>query len=266
MFNANSEQPQQQQQFGVSGAPTRFRGGGASTTTTAAANSAAYPHNNNDDYSSRDKPSSSSHSALYLFVLLVLLGLAVIAVPFFLKVLPFQKLNSSSNNILPEETSQQQHNYQLTTPRPYHHQQEESHPSSPTYQQEPSSPPANKKMGLDKLGYEIIRQGSSSQAVARANRVTVHAIGSVLAAPGGNKKKFWSTKDQGSQPFQYTAGVGEVIKGWDEGVLGMKQGEVRGISIPANQGYGASGFPAWGIPPNADLHFEIEVMVIETTK
>ena len=54
---------------------------------------------------------------------------------------------------------------------------------------------------------------------------------------------------------RYTAGVGGVIKGWDQGCLGMKLGEVRQLTIPADEGYGASGFPAWGIPPNGGLYF-----------
>mgnify|MGYP001170684591 CR=1 FL=1 len=54
---------------------------------------------------------------------------------------------------------------------------------------------------------------------------------------------------------RYTAGVGGVIKGWDQGCLGMKLGEVRQLTIPADEGYGANGFPAWGIPPNGGLYF-----------
>ena len=76
-------------------------------------------------------------------------------------------------------------------------------------------------------------------------------------------KKFWSTKDAGQKPFTYQAGVGGVIKGWDQGCLGMKVGEVRILNIPADEGYGASGFPAWGIPANGGLTFEIEVLQIK---
>ena len=62
-------------------------------------------------------------------------------------------------------------------------------------------------------------------------------------------KKFWSTKDAGQKPFQYQAGVGGVIRGWDEGCLGMTVGETRQLVIPAAEGYGEGGNPAWGIPP-----------------
>jgi U3 small nucleolar RNA-associated protein 21 len=58
------------------------------------------------------------------------------------------------------------------------------------------------------------------------------------------------------------AGVGGVIKGWDQGCLGMKVGEIRDLIIPADEGYGTKGFPAWGIPPGGTLMFEIEVLKI----
>merc|ERR1711872_727906 len=49
--------------------------------------------------------------------------------------------------------------------------------------------------------------------------------------------KFWSTKDPGQQPFSWNAGIGQVIPGWDQGVLGMKVGEIRKIYIPSDLGY-----------------------------
>ena len=53
-----------------------------------------------------------------------------------------------------------------------------------------------------------------------------------------------------------------VTQGWDQGCLGMKLGATRKLDIPADEGYGAGGFPAWGIPPNGGLLFEIEVLKI----
>lgn len=88
--------------------------------------------------------------------------------------------------------------------------------------------------------------------------VTVHATGVVEETT----KTFWSTRDAGERPFTYQAGVGGVITGWDRGVLGMGVGEVRKLRIPAEEGYGARGFPAWGIPAGATLLFEIEVLTI----
>eukprot|EP00922_Rhytidocystis_sp_ex-Travisia-forbesii_P009646 GHVS01014102.1.p1 GENE.GHVS01014102.1~~GHVS01014102.1.p1 ORF type:complete len:280 (-),score=61.05 GHVS01014102.1:1052-1891(-) len=237
--------------------PTRFRGPTGSEVlvpNTTSSSSQDY-YNNNNCYSPTDKKptSGSSHSSIYLFVILIIVAATVLAVPFLLKTLPFQTRSHITDKPT-AEIHQQNHNYQLTTPRP--------HEKLPPPQQQYK---AVTQMGLEKLGIEILKAGSSSaQAVVRSNKVTVHALGSVLEV-GGGKTKFWSTRDAGQQPFKYTAGVGEVITGWDQGVLGMAQGEVRGISIPGNQGYGAQGFPAWGIPPNADLHFEIEVLSIDNT-
>merc|ERR1711915_420335 len=95
--------------------------------------------------------------------------------------------------------------------------------------------------------------------VEERNTVTVHATGVVIETG----KKFWSTKDPGQQPFTYQAGVGQVITGWDRGVLNMQLGEIRQILIPAHEGYGEKGFPAWGIPAGGTLNFEIEVLKID---
>ena len=102
-----------------------------------------------------------------------------------------------------------------------------------------------------KTTYTVVTEGAGDKVVAKNSKVKVHATGTVVETD----KKFWSTKDKGQQPFEYTAGVGGVIKGWDQGCLGMKLGEVRQLTIPADEGYGASGFPAWGIPPNGGLYF-----------
>eukprot|EP01051_Picozoa_sp_SAG22_P024042 SAG22_NODE_6482_length_848_cov_1.524700_1_plen_142_part_00 len=107
--------------------------------------------------------------------------------------------------------------------------------------------------------YEVVTEGSGDRTVSAKDTVTVHATGIVAETD----KKFWSTKDPGQQPFTYQAGVGGVIKGWDQGCLGMKLGEVRKLKIPAHEGYGAGGFPAWGIPPNGGLNFEIEILKIK---
>eukprot|EP00929_Paragymnodinium_shiwhaense_P018355 TRINITY_DN12881_c0_g1_i1.p1 TRINITY_DN12881_c0_g1~~TRINITY_DN12881_c0_g1_i1.p1 ORF type:complete len:149 (-),score=33.06 TRINITY_DN12881_c0_g1_i1:22-468(-) len=107
--------------------------------------------------------------------------------------------------------------------------------------------------------YQIIVPGKDdAPSIAVGDKVTVHATGIVAKSD----KKFWSTKDKGQQPFTYNAGGG-VIKGWDMGSRGMKQGETRRLKIPAAEGYGARGFPSWGIPENADLIFELEVLSIK---
>ncbi|CAD7929917.1 unnamed protein product [Amoebophrya sp. A25] len=106
--------------------------------------------------------------------------------------------------------------------------------------------------------YSVLKGGSGAE-VKRGATVTVHATG-VVKESG---KKFWSTKDPGQQPFTYQAGVGKVIVGWDQGLLGMKIGESRLVTIPAHEGYGAEGFPAWGIPPGGTLEFTLEVLSIQ---
>lgn len=114
-----------------------------------------------------------------------------------------------------------------------------------------------------KTTYEVIKPGSG-KSVTKGATVSVHATGNVLSEAG--PQKFWSTKDAGQQPFTYSAGTGGVITGWDQGCLGMQLGEVRKLTIPAHEGYGAGGFPAWGIPPKATLQFEIEVLAIKGGK
>ena len=73
---------------------------------------------------------------------------------------------------------------------------------------------------------------------------------------------FWSTKDPGQKAFSFTIGLGQVIKAWDEGVMTMTVGEVARIKCTPDYGYGAGGFPAWGIMPNSVLLFEIEVLSV----
>ena len=73
-----------------------------------------------------------------------------------------------------------------------------------------------------------------------------------------NGTKFDSSKDHGTKPFSFPLGAGQVIKGWDEGVAGMKPGGVRKFIIPSNLGYGPQGAGGGAIPPNATLIFEVE--------
>jgi FKBP-type peptidyl-prolyl cis-trans isomerase len=99
----------------------------------------------------------------------------------------------------------------------------------------------------------------SRQTVTKGSAVTVHATG-VVEETGTT---FWSTKDDGQTPFSYVAGVGAVIVGWDRAVLDRRKGEVLEARIPAKEGYGEGGFPAWGIPPGGTLLFTIEVLAVE---
>ena len=103
----------------------------------------------------------------------------------------------------------------------------------------------------------ILRNGTGPLP-RKGQTVTVHCTG--YGKDRDLTKKFWSTKDPGQQPFSFQVGVGQVIKGWDEGVLGMQVGEIAKLLCSPDYAYGSGGFPAWGIQPNSELVFEIEVL------
>ena len=106
------------------------------------------------------------------------------------------------------------------------------------------------------LQYEDVKEGGGAEAKA-GGQVSVHYTG-WLYTDGKAGKKFDSSKDRG-QPFRFPLGGGRVIRGWDEGVQGMKVGGVRRLVIPPDLGYGARG-AGGAIPPNATLLFEVELL------
>ncbi len=97
-----------------------------------------------------------------------------------------------------------------------------------------------------------INVGTGAEAVA-GKSVKVHYTGTLA-----NGQKFDSSLDR-SQPFAFVLGAGQVIKGWDTGVAGMKVGGKRKLTIPPDMAYGARGFPPV-IPPNSTLVFEVELL------
>jgi FKBP-type peptidyl-prolyl cis-trans isomerase len=99
-----------------------------------------------------------------------------------------------------------------------------------------------------------LQVGAGAEAVA-GKKVSVHYTGTLTSG-----QKFDSSLDRG-KPFQFTLGAGQVIKGWDQGVAGMKVGGKRRLQIPPEMAYGARGFPPV-IPPNSTLVFEIELLAV----
>ncbi len=112
-------------------------------------------------------------------------------------------------------------------------------------------PPAPTKLESEDLA------AGSGRAAKPGDTVHVQYTGTLM-----NGTKFDSSYDHGGDPFKFTIGKGEVIKGWDQGVVGMKVGGKRRLRIPPDLGYGANGSPP-AIPANAGLVFEIELVSID---
>lgn len=107
------------------------------------------------------------------------------------------------------------------------------------------------------LKREVLKAApADAKSPTKGQRVTVHYTG-WLDDNGKPGTKFDSSVDRG-QKFTFIIGVGQVIKGWDEGVMAMKVGEKARLTIPANIGYGSRGAGAV-IPPNATLIFDVEL-------
>jgi FKBP-type peptidyl-prolyl cis-trans isomerase FkpA len=103
------------------------------------------------------------------------------------------------------------------------------------------------------LQIEDLRVGAGAEAKA-GNTVTVHYVGTLT-----NGKKFDSSRDRGNSGFTFKLGAGKVIAGWDQGVAGMKVGQLRKLTIGPELAYGAEGFGDV-IPPNSTLVFEVELL------
>jgi FKBP-type peptidyl-prolyl cis-trans isomerase len=107
----------------------------------------------------------------------------------------------------------------------------------------------------EELRIEDIRVGTGAEAKA-GQRVSVHYVGTLV-----DGKKFDSSRDRG-RPFEFALGAGQVIKGWDQGVAGMKIGGLRKLTIPPGLAYGSRGVGNGLIPPNATLMFEVELLTL----
>ena len=110
-------------------------------------------------------------------------------------------------------------------------------------------------MEVDKLIIQDERVGTGETAVA-GKKVTVNYVGTLA-----DGTKFDSSYDRGI-PFSFNLGAGEVIQGWDQGVVGMKVGGKRKLTIPSSLGYGPQGVPG-AIPGGATLVFEVELLSVE---
>jgi FKBP-type peptidyl-prolyl cis-trans isomerase FkpA len=124
------------------------------------------------------------------------------------------------------------------------------------------SPSSNMNAKVTELKKIDVKQGTGTEA-SKGKKVVVHYTGWLYdpAAKDEKGSKFDSSRDR-QQPFEFPLGEGRVIKGWDEGVAGMKVGGQRTLVIPPDMGYGSRG--AGGvIPPNATLIFDVELLDVK---
>jgi len=138
-------------------------------------------------------------------------------------------------------------------------------PGSAPEKSPPLSSTTMSKFGAKVTELQIVDQkpGAGAEAVS-GKAVIVHYTGWLYdaAAPDGHGTKFDSSLDRGT-PFGFFLGGGKVIKGWDEGIIGMKVGGKRTLVIPPAKGYGERG--AGGvIPPNATLLFDVELLEVKS--
>ena len=116
---------------------------------------------------------------------------------------------------------------------------------------------ANSNQNQMALQTEILSEGSGEQIVQSGDSLTVDYTGTLE-----DGTQFDSSI--GREPFTFIIGTGQVISGWDQGLIGMKVGEERKLTIPSDLGYGSSGTPDGTIPPNATLIFTIKLISINS--
>lgn len=127
--------------------------------------------------------------------------------------------------------------------------------AQPTAAKEPAAPAPdpNAKLEIQDL---VVGKGAEAKA---GDTIRVHYVGTLL-----NGDEFDASRPRG-EPFQFELGKGRVIKGWDEGVVGMKVGGKRKLTIPPHLGYGERGAGP-KIPPNSTLVFEVELLEVVDKK
>jgi len=103
---------------------------------------------------------------------------------------------------------------------------------------------------------QVVKPGDGTNYPKKGQTVIVHYTGTLT-----NGKKFDSSRDRG-QPFKFTIGKGQVIRGWDEGVAKMSIGERANLICSPDYAYGERGHPG-AIPPNSTLHFDVELLEIK---
>ncbi len=119
----------------------------------------------------------------------------------------------------------------------------------------PPGPGSSVKQVRDEFKIDDVKVGTGAEA-KDGSTVKVHYTGTLK-----DGTKFDSSRDKG-QPFEFTIGSGQVIKGWDKGVVGMKVGGQRKLTIPYDLAYGEEGKPP-SIPPRATLLFDIELLEVK---
>ena len=107
-------------------------------------------------------------------------------------------------------------------------------------------------------GIDVVVGGGP--AVQNGDTAIVHYTGWLYDADAGNRRGTQFDTSRGFDPFTFQLGAGQVIRGWDEGVAGMRVGGRRLLFIPSEYGYGERGTPDGSIPPNAGLVFDVELI------